>query len=521
MAEINVTKLKQWPPMTIHNAKMREHSAWYSGDPKMLASFYSNFDSAFFLRSVSQKTNSFWARQVTEGELFMHVPIAGDIAAVSADFLFAESPIIRIADLDKSESLKKTQEELDTMLMETGFFSKLLEAAEACAAIGGVFIKIAWDEEISPYPIPVIVQADQAIPEFKFGELTAVTFWQQLATPEEYSNINADVAFRLLERYEKGKISYMLFKGTYDKLGEQIDLSMHPDSVDLPEEQATIDELLAVYIPNMLPNKLDRSSYLGRSDYQGLETLMDKLDETFTAWMRDVFLAKASIHIPESYLRGDSTTDQSQHYYSVEKMLYVKMDVDPTSESTITATQFAIRADEFEKTVMTLLERIITSAGYSPQSFGLNIQGRAESGTALSMRERKSFATKGKKENYWAKALKRLVKRMIMVYRQELGGQVDDTASVNISFSDGITNNLNEIANSVKLLSDAMAVSVDTKVRLIHSDWDEEQIKKEVDRIMEENGIGMAAPPEGNKDIFQLDNTDPVKGTGNDTIPTK
>jgi hypothetical protein len=179
----------------------------------------------------------------------------------------------------------------------------------------------------------------------------------------------------------------------------------------------------------------------------------------------------------------------------VDKLLYVKLDIDPTTLSdkqVITATQFDIRADKFEKTSLNLLERIITSAGYSPQSFGLNIQGRAESGTALSIRERKSFATRGKKQNYWQPALRKLVKLMVLVYNKELNGAIDPDITINVEFSDSFVNNLGEIANSVKLLADAQAASVETKVIMLHPDWDEEQIEKEVKAILEENGIGQS-----------------------------
>ena len=47
---------------------------------------------------------------------------------------------------------------------------------------------------------------------------------------------------------------------------------------------------------------------------------------------------------------------------------------------------FALRTDEHRDTMLTLVERVASAAGYSPQDFGLNIEGRAESGTALRLR---------------------------------------------------------------------------------------------------------------------------------------
>ena len=75
-------------------------------------------------------------------------------------------------------------------------------------------------------------------------------------------------------------------------------------------------------------------------------------------------------------------------------MAYEELDIDPTAMTKpIEATQFEIRAEQFEKTCLNLLDRIITSAGYSPQSFGLNIAGRAESGTACAEEFKRIFDT--------------------------------------------------------------------------------------------------------------------------------
>lgn len=496
-----------WPPMDYIHWKMAEHSAWYSGDAETLANFYTDY----LQKNVSQanyplnNNEMFWGRQIrNQGEIFVHVPIAGDIASTSADFMFAEAPIVKIAEAHEQKASKSyldTQDEMDKMLLESGTFIKILEGAETCAGIGGVYIKIAWDKDLSSWPIPVVVQADKAIPEFRFGILTACTFWKTIDADESNSKV-----YRLLERYEKGAIISELWLGTGDRLGKKVALSAHPDTANIQEVVDTVDELLCVYIPNMLPNRLDRNSYLGRSDYSGLEGMMDSLDEIFSSWVKDIVMAQAKVLLPESYLSKSPTTGKGR--FNVDQMIYVKLDIDPTSVEgeKITPQQFDIRANDFEKTSLNFLERIITSAGYSPQSFGLNIQGRAESGTALSIRERKSFATKGKKEKYWQPTVKRIIQLMLLVYNEELSGKVETDVNVNLTFSDGITNNTNEVATSVKMISDAQAASIKTKVKLLHPEWTEEQINEEVKLIKEENSMNGANPPDGlNLDMYQMD----------------
>jgi hypothetical protein len=89
----------QWPPMNLLAWKMAEHSAWYSGDAEILANFYNNM-LAQNVMSMPYPLNHeiFWGRQIkNQGEVFVHVPIAGDIAETSANFLFGESPMIKVA----------------------------------------------------------------------------------------------------------------------------------------------------------------------------------------------------------------------------------------------------------------------------------------------------------------------------------------------------------------------------------------------------------------------------------------
>jgi len=508
MENLKIEENMLWPPMNHLTWKMAEHSSWYSGSSEVLANFYTNYMNLHLPANMGKELSNdgnFWGRQIqNQGEIYLHVPLAGDIAETSASLLFAEEPTIRIseANIEKAASeAKQTQETLLELLDDrtVQFFNKIYEGAEACAGIGGVYIKLAWDEEVSKFPIPVIEQADYAIPEFKFGVLTAVTFWKVLRIEKDGSK-----TYRLLEKYNKGLIQYTLYLGTSDRLGYVVPIDSIEETEGLQDfVELNVDELCAIYIPNIRPNRIDRGSNHGRSDYCGQEGLMDSLDETYSCWMKDVALAQAKILIPQEFLERSDTGFR----YNLDQMLYTKLDMDPTIEGNkITPQQFSIRAEEFERTSVNLMERIVSGAGYSPQSFGLRIEGRSESGLALHIRERKSFVTKGKKERYWRPAIQRLLQLIMLVYRYELRGKINPELTATVEFNDGVLNDRNEVANSVKLLAEAQAVSIETRVRILHPDWEEEQIIAETERIKEENMIGGFDEPESigiNQELMQ------------------
>jgi len=500
---MNIYDDMAWPVMDYNRWKMAEHSAWYSGEPTILANYYTQLLSSNILgMTYSLDWDLFWARQIkNEAEIGLHVPIAGDIASLSADLLFSEPPLIKIAEAheeNSSQSYKDTQEEFDNMMIESGFYRKILEAAETCAAMGGSYIKLAWDTELSPYPLVVVEQIDNAIPIFKFGILTEVTFWRIIKQSENGSKVH-----RLFETYAKnGTITYKLYFGTADKVGKEVEVNSIDEGEDYKDIQTQVNDLLCVYIPNMLPNRIDRTSCMGRSDYSGIEGLMDALDETYSSWMRDVAIAQGKILIPADYMEKGSKGFR----YNLDKIVYVKMDVDPVAieGNKVTPIQFEIRSEQFSQTCLNLLERIVSSAGYSPQSIGLRIEGRMESGTALRIMERKSFTTKNKKECYWELALKKLSKLMLALYKLELGGKVEADVTITTAFSDSISNDISETSAALQQIAQAMAASTETKVRLLHPEWAEPEIKLEADAIIKENGLMQVTEP----DLF--------KGSGNE-----
>src|SRR5690625_7222410 len=89
-------------------------------------------------------------------------------------------------------------------------------------------------------------------------------------------------------------------------MAESIDIDEYRAEYELfVEDQALpgVDGLGAVYIPNLLPNRLFPESSEGVSDYQGSVQLLDALDEVWTSWIRDIELGMARLLIDEDMLK--------------------------------------------------------------------------------------------------------------------------------------------------------------------------------------------------------------------------
>ncbi len=496
-----------WPPPHCKDAydNYEIWDAWYSGDTSRLASVYGGATSAA-TSSTSEKSfeprrhttgglvgmwNRFWwGRPISQNTppVKIHVPLASDIAATFSDLLFAESPKIFIPSEEGEDktSTEKTDDRLQLILEENGMDSLLLEAGELCSAYSGVFLRINVDQSVTQVPILTAVSPKAAVPEFQWGRLKAVTFWSRL------SRDGAKV-YRHLERHEPGFILNAVYKGTEEKLGTPVSLDMFDETRGVqPEVKTGTTTLTAQYIPNVKPNRLNVGSDLGRSDYSGIELVMDALDECFTSWMRDIRLGKGRLTVPRTLVEGLGEGKGGNFDTEVEVYSPVETIDNPNVPPLITVSQFAIRSAEHAQTAKALKEEAVSGAGLSPRTMGL--QGDAAT-TATENRflERKSLNSRSRKIGYVQLALRHYITALLEVDNEWFGS---DNAAVppTIEFPKPMVEDIRQLSETADLLNRAEAASIETLVQLIHPDWDKQNVDEEVAKIMEEKGISVVDP---------------------------
>lgn len=489
-----------WPPPRHSSAlsSMAEWSAWYGGDPSVLTDYYLKNTKTVARNRPSQSRGGvvgtvarwWWGQPTPAGEkqAKLHVPLAADICGTSADLLFSE-PVILTGEDDT------LQEALDE-LQENGLDSQLHEAAEVTAALGGGYLRVVWDAELSPMPWTDTVHADMALPEFRWGKLAAVTFWQLLSSPDERTR------WRLLERHEPGRIIHALYRGTDDNLGRRVDLADHPDSEPLAAivaEDGSVPTgtmlLTATYVPNMLPNRLNRGSHQGRSDLQGVEPWLDALDEAYSSWWRDIRHAKSRIHVPDHFITSGGPGQAGMT--DVDRELYVALSgvlggPQQSLESMIQVQQFAIRVQEHKDTCEFWTNKIIESAGYSTQSLSSGAGG-AVTAAEVHSHERRSYMTRGKKVRYWQYAIKQHLEALVEVANANMGAGIREGA-IGVEFQDGVQESTMNLAQTAMALRNAEAASTRTRVAMLHPEWDSKQVDDEVAEILRETGVGEPLP---------------------------
>lgn len=515
------TSNQPWPPVRFNpvNYDMRIWSAWWSGSPdELMRAYYSIGANSPLGRQYFATTGEagmpaprpgqfrggllgsirrfFWGNPTPPGEkrTNYHVPIAGDLASTSASLLFAQPPSL------KYDGDTATQDYLSG-LIDDGMHSTFLEAAECAAALGGVYLRVVWDTDIADKPWIDLVPPDCAVPEFRHNRLVAVTFWSVIRDEGK------DVV-RHLEKHipSQNTILHGVYKGDQKTLGRPMALTDFDETA--PYAQAMTDgngisfpdapfnASTVVYIPNMRPNRIWRdlgpqAAPLGRSDFSGLEGLMDGLDEAFSSWMRDIRLGKARLLVPHSLL--DNIGRGKGAVFEPEREVFVPVGGLVTGEGgigeQIMPQQFNIRWQEHQQTCQNIIETIITQAGYSGQTLGL-AGDVAQTATEVVARERKSLTTRGKKINYWRPGLADIVYGLMAISNSVFGEPIEPVRP-DVEFADAVLPDQLELAQTVAALRSAEAASIETAVATVHPDWAPEDVAKEVGRIYAEMDIDL------------------------------
>ncbi|MFB7461706.1 phage portal protein [Streptomyces sp. NPDC056188] len=485
-----------WPPpeWADYYQRIAYDDAWYSGDRERLVRAHQGDTHRPGRpgRLRSFLTRGLWGRRSIDHapgrDRRLHVPLAGDIASTSADLLFSDLPAITCTD-------QKTGKRLETLLDEGRVQETLMSGAEQAAALSGVFLRSTWDKEAAPRPLLTVVQPDSAIPEWRWGMLRAVTFW------EELPGSTSVTVYRRFERHEQGRIMHALYVGTPDNVGRPAPLPEHPDTADLAGSVGTdgqsietgIRDLTASYVPNMLPNRLHRGAPIGRSDYAApLYDMFDSLDEVWTSWMRDIRLARSRIIVPDGYMRNEGPGRGAS--WDEDREAFHALKIPPTDDKGgITLAQFKIRVEEHQRTAEAIMRQAAQSAGYAATSFGLDADRRAVTATEVDSQDQRSTITRKKKAGYWRHGVAEQLHVQLQLDAVHFRSGITAERPT-IEFGDGVAESEQQRATTLELLHRAGAVSTSTKVKLLHPEWDDADVKAEVAAIHAETGYGAPNP---------------------------
>ena len=228
---------------------------------------------------------------------------------------------------------------------------------------------------------------------------------------------------------------------------------------------------------------------------------MDALDEAMTSWMRDIRLGQSRLLMPDEYLMSGRTGTTRNRGggkgFDLDAELIMPLDVDPRDQEKagITEIQFSIRTADHEATVLRLIDQIVTSGGYSSQTFGIGVDGSAESGTALRIKEKRTYRTRAKKIRYWRPAISRVMEVSLAIWADQfaIGSPV---FRPQVAFPQPDESDISELAASLEVFGRAQAMSLRTRVGMAQPHLTAVELDAEVASIQAETGALVNGPPE-------------------------
>lgn len=487
-----------WPPREWSDpfTDMAVYAAWWSGDTSKIREASRGNQT----RNV-MGNRRFWNRQNNKPDSRpsrsdLHIPLASDLTATSADIVYGNTPTIESkAGVDAETSVRIGE------YLEAGLQEELLKGAELGAALGGRYHSVVFDPAIDGgRPFLTTIRHDHALPTFRWGRLWEVTFWSVVAKD------NA-VVWRHVEHHELapngvGITLHGLYEGTADNLGAQRDLAAQPATAGLQASLAGDNAVLArspglsvVYIPNITPNRCWQDQplavHLGRSDLEGLDGIFDAIDEVYNSWMRDVRLGKARVFADRSLLErpvmGNPGAPTPANTFDLDRELFVSLEgIGSMAEGRqLQMHQFAIRVDDHQKTVQDLIGRAVRAARYSVATFE-DAGTRSMTATEIRAREKATKTTRDRKIALEKRGLTEIIRKMLTLdtFVTKAKGLAPD--NVVISWPSYEESTVLELAQTSKALRDADSASLQTRVQMVHPDWNSDAVDEEVDRIREE-----------------------------------
>lgn len=518
-------------PFDIAFARFAELDAWYTGDTSTLNTIYTG--NSGVTHQVAGRTYRggvlgtlskwFWGQPVAAGEdrMKMHLPLAADLCTLSADLLFGEPPQVRFPEPkgyiheddtngDPVPYSHPAQDRLDQIVASDEAHAEWLLGGEYSAALGGTYIAVAWDPTISKHVFPKAYAADCAIPVFRHGRLVSVRLWTEYVV--------GSTIYRLIEEHQPGYIEYSLWRGREGSLGVQIPVGTLPETahyeqlrspadidafvnmgVDLPLTVSVgtgSERLAVVYWPNARPvrdwRKMGALANLGRSDLDGIQDLLDKVDFAWTSLMRDIDNGQGRLVVAEDLLTvngpGQGATFDS--YRQVFTPVGSTLGKTADSNGLMTIVQFEIRVEEHLRVIEGLKKEIASAVGYSEAHLGIDRTrtGDNRTATAVTADLSDSERTRDKKALYAKAALSAWAMVALEIDYAVFGGDTlgdMDTAPV-VTFAPVSQADPEKTARTVQMLDAARAASRREIVRTVHPDWDEQQVSDEVDAINDE-----------------------------------
>jgi hypothetical protein len=423
---------------------------------------------------IIQRWSGDLLRWTSAQEDLVPFPSAKIAAKTLAAFLFGEDATI-------THESPAVEVYITAMAKAVNLPARLLEGAITQCVQGEIYMRPAWDRELSKHPIPTIIPGSQVIPKFTHGILVDAAIVTTYVTGE------GQTYFRHFEHHEPGLITNVLYRGSVDRLGGEVPLDYIAQTAGIDDQIATeVDELLIVHVPL----GRDATSPHGVSLFEGLEGLILALHRLYSQEQHDAELARKRIAMPESFVSRDAAGRAS--FDRGTDLLVLSDDAEGpvgSDRNPVTTIEFSDDLVMRDR-IRGRFEDFLIACGISPQTVNASDSGSAVSGTSRKLAQAATLQTVASAGRYWQDALARTLSLSMKVGAAHLGYDLSPQELEllpSVSLADGLLEDAAESARILLDLDSAEAISTIEKVRRVHPEWSPQQVLDEVVLLDGEN----------------------------------
>lgn len=397
------------------------------------------------------------------GDIFTPIPLAREMARLSAALMFSEEPRIE---------LEAFPDALQAVKEANGLGARLHAAAERVAVEGRRAIRIIQDDEVSAEPLLAFADEDQVIWDVRHGDFVV---GGAVVMEHGIKAIGGRTVYRLIEEHTTGLVTRALYKGTVTKLGQPITLDSYdaeqntPGWFGLEEEYET-----GLNVPTLV--RWDNTPG-GHSDIAGIEVLLDRLDEA-----ESLLVDKGRKSVPVTF--ADQSLIDKAGGARFAGIVFGRGGGNLLPEAgggrMAETVQPGLQSAEHIAWIAHIRETALMMAGYSLASWGLDQGGSSDSGKALKLRQARTLLNRAGKVRLAKEAITNAL-AIAVAWRE--GASEVALYRPEVTLGDGLPVDTVEEAQEIQTLDSAKAISTEQKVRRLHPEWEDAVVAEEVGRI--------------------------------------
>lgn len=470
---INIDGMLDWKGNAIKN------KIWYRGDSTELDFLYKQID-------MYLERQMFWASIPTAGMEIAkrHTGMPAIIVDTLASIVTNNLTDIKIDDPEQQRIWDKTFKE--------NKFEKLLNnAITGSLHVGDGAFKVAFDPDISDFPILEYVDGERIEFRYTRGRITEIVFCSEIVTAD-------DKHLTLKEHYGFGYIKYQLFDGD-----TEVGIADYPETeryVDF-EFSRGVDEKYMLAVPLMF---YQSEKYIGRgrSIFDKKIDAFDGLDEAWSQWLDALRSGRTRVYIPVNLIPRDPNTGQPRRPNPFDdRYILTEADLHEGAVNKVMTESAPIQYDSYLGTYITALELALQGL-ISPSTIGIDVK-KLDNAEAQREKEKVTLYTRSVLVEALQEDLELLVKNTLKAYYEWKAGPEIIDPKVEIIFGDYANPSFESQIQTITMARQGGVMSIETVVDELYGDSREVAWKKgEVARLKKEYGIEEKEEPSVNMDMY-------------------